>query len=60
MDTLSLTDLSLASPFLTTALSGSQASKDAVTCLKIVNKVSLAFFDSYLKGKGTFTAAGTY
>jgi len=57
---LSLTDLSLASPFLTTALSGSQASKDAVTCLKVVNKVSLAFFDSYLKGKGTFTAAGTY
>lgn len=57
---LSLTDLALASPFLTTVLSGSQATKDAVTCLRIVNKVSLEFFDSYLKGKGSFTAGGRY
>ena len=57
---LSLTDLALESPFLTTVLAGSQPTKDAVTCLKIVNKVSLAFFDTYLKGRGTFTAGGTY
>lgn len=57
---LSLTDLSLASPFLTDVLSGSHSTKDATTCLTIVNKVSLAFFDSYLKRKGSFTAAGKY
>jgi dienelactone hydrolase len=57
---LSLTDLALASPFLATALSGSRSSKDAVTCLQIVNKVSLEFFDSYLKNKGAFTGEGTY
>ncbi|MBI4899454.1 MAG: alpha/beta hydrolase [Actinobacteria bacterium] len=57
---LSLTDLALLSPFLTTVLSGSQSTKDAETCLRIVNKVSLEFFDSYLKGKGAFKASGTY
>jgi len=57
---LSLTDLALESPFLTTVLSGSQSTKDAVTCLRIVNKVSLEFFDSYLKGKGSFTGGGRY
>ncbi len=57
---LSLTDLALQSPFLTTVLSGSQSTKDAATCLRIVNKVSLEFFDSYLKGRVPFTADGTY
>ena len=57
---LSLTDLSLASPFLTNVLTGKKSTTDAITCLKMINKVSLEFFDSYLKGKGNFTAAGMY
>ena len=57
---LSLTDLSLASPFLTNMLTGNKSTIDARTCLKTINEVSLEFFDSYLKGKGNFTAAGTY
>jgi hypothetical protein len=57
---LSLTDLSLVSPFLTNILAGKKPTVDAETCLKLINKISLEFFDSYLKGKGTFTLAGTY
>jgi dienelactone hydrolase len=57
---LSLTGLALESPFLTRAFSGSPSTKDAVTCLRIVDKVSLEFFNSYLKGKGHFTGGGTY
>jgi dienelactone hydrolase len=57
---LSLTDLALQSPFLTTVLSGSPSTKNATTCLRIVNEVSLEFFDTYLKGKGPFTGGGTY
>ena len=57
---LSLTDLSLASPFLTRMLAGKKPTIDAITCLETINKVSLEFFDSYLKGEGTFSAAGTY
>ncbi len=57
---LSLTDLSLSSPFLTNMLTGKKSTVDAKTCLKTINKISLEFFDSYLKGKGSFTAAGTY
>jgi dienelactone hydrolase len=57
---LSLTDLGLVSPFLTAALSGSPSTRDATSCLTIVNKVTLAFFDSYLKGTGRFAAAGRY
>lgn len=57
---LSLTDLSLSSPFLTNMLTGKKATIDAETCLRTINRISLEFFDSYLKGKGTFTAAGMY
>jgi dienelactone hydrolase len=57
---LSLTDLSLASPFLTNIITGKKSTTDARTCLKTINKISLEFFDSYLKDKGNFTAAGTY
>ncbi|NLG96050.1 MAG: alpha/beta hydrolase [Chloroflexi bacterium] len=57
---LSLTDLSLSSPFLTNMLTGKKAAIDAKTCLTTINKITLEFFDSYLKGKGTFTAAGVY
>ena len=57
---LSLTDLSLSSPFLTNMLTGKKATISAETCLMTINRISLEFFDSYLKGKGTFTGAGMY
>jgi hypothetical protein len=57
---LSLTDLSLSSSFLTNMLTGKKSTTDAKTCLITINKIALEFFDSYLKEKGNFTAAGTY
>jgi hypothetical protein len=56
----SLTDLSLTSPFITRMLNGQKSEKDAEYCLKTINHVTLEFFDCYLKGKGRFTAEGTY
>ena len=57
---LSLTDLSLTSPFLTRILNGQKSTVDAKDCLKTINKVCLDFFDSYLKLKGKFASAGIY
>ena len=57
---LTLTDLALTSPLLTRILNGHASTTSAEYALKTVNKVCLAFFDSYLKGQGSFTAAGTY
>ncbi len=57
---LTLTDLALTSPFLTRLLNGHPSTTDAGYTLKTINKVCLAFFDTYLKGQGRFTAAGTY
>ena len=57
---LDLTDLSLISPLLTRMLNGHKSQIDAQYCLTTINKVCLAFFDCYLKGKGNFTMAGTY
>ena len=57
---LDLTDLALESPFLTNMLMGHESTTSAEYCLKTINEVVLQFFDSYLKGKGSFTAEGTY
>jgi dienelactone hydrolase len=57
---LTLTDLALTSPFLTNMLNGHKSTTGTEYCLKTINKVSLQFFDSYLKGEGSFTSAGTY
>jgi dienelactone hydrolase len=57
---LDLTDLALESPFLTNMLMGHKSTTNAENCLMTINKVVLQFFDSYLKSKGSFTAAGTY
>jgi Predicted dienelactone hydrolase len=57
---LTLTDLALESPFLASTLSTQKSMGKAVYCLKTINKVSLEFFDCYLKGEGRFTSAGTY
>ena len=55
-----LTDLALTSPILTRILNGQKSTTDTEYCLKTINKVSLEFFDCYLKGEGEFKSAGTY
>ena len=57
---LTLTDLALTSPILTRILNGRKSTTDTEYCLKTINKICLEFFDSYLKGAGEFTSAGTY
>ena len=57
---LTLIDLVLTSPYLTRILNGHPSTTDAEYVLTTINQVCLAFFDSYLKGQGRFTAAGTY
>jgi hypothetical protein len=57
---LDLTDLAIVSPILTRLLNGQESTTDARYTLKIINKVSLEFFDSYLKGMGRFTSGGVY
>lgn len=58
---MSLTDLTLVSPVLANMLDeGRKADADKYKCLETMNSVILQFFDCYLKGKGTFTAAGIY
>lgn len=57
---LTLTDFALTSPFLTRMLNGQESTTSTEYCLKTINKVSLEFFDCYLKGEGKFTSSGTY
>lgn len=47
-----LTDLALTSPLLTRMLNGQRASTDTRYCLATINRITLAFLDHYLKGKG--------
>jgi hypothetical protein len=55
-----LTDLALSSPLLARMFNGFAATADTEYCLRTVNKVTLAFFDTYLKGADPFSAGGTY
>jgi len=55
---LSLTDLSLTSPLLTRLIDRQVSTIPANDCLKLINRISLDFFDAYLKGKGVFTPGG--
>ena len=57
---LTLTDLALTTPFLTNLLNGHKSTTSTEYCLKTINKITLEFFDRYLKGKGEFISAGTY
>lgn len=60
---LTLTDFTLASPPLEQMLNkmmGAKSTIDSVYCLKTINKISLEFFDCYLKDYGKFTSVGTY
>lgn len=58
---LSLTDLSLISPLISNMLQGGRVAEiDPYYCLETMNHILVQFFDSYLKGQGSFTSAGTY
>ncbi len=57
---LDLTDLAISSPILTRLLNGQASATDTRYTLKVINKVSLEFFDTYLKGPGTFSSGGIY
>jgi dienelactone hydrolase len=56
---LGLTDFALTSPILTRILDGQKSTTPTESALKAINKISLEFFDKYLKGEGEFTSAGT-
>jgi dienelactone hydrolase len=57
---LTLTDLSLVSPFLTFLLDGERAEVDAKESIQLVNHLILEFFNDTLKNEGTFTSSGVY
>lgn len=57
---LTLTDLALASPFLTNLLNRQRSTTDTRYCLATINKLCLEFFDCYLKGRFGFECEGTY
>jgi dienelactone hydrolase len=57
---LALTNLGIESPFLASMLNEQKSAKKNMHSLKILNKISLEFFDCYLKEKGRFTSSGTY
>jgi predicted dienelactone hydrolase len=57
---LDLTDLALTSPVLTRLLDGQRSTADSRHTLTVINRISLNFFDTYLKREGKFTSDGTY
>jgi hypothetical protein len=64
-DHMSLTDLPLFSPFLVSMINssvpkGGGIEGDRYGTIEKMNGIVLAFFNAYLKGEGSFTAAGTY
>ena len=64
-DHMSFTDLPLKSPALLSLINRSvpQAAgheTDPLATIEKMNSIILAFFNTYLKGQGTFTYAGTY
>ena len=64
-DHMSLTDVPLISPFLVSMINasvpkGGGHEVDAFSTIEKMNSTVLAFFDVFLKDKGTFTYKGTY
>lgn len=57
---LTLTDLALTSPIITRILNQKKSERTAEYSLKTINKLSLEFFDCYLKGIGDFASDGVY
>lgn len=51
---LALTDLALSSPFLVRLLDRSPMTRDNAEALHIINRISLEFFNYFLKGSGVF------
>jgi dienelactone hydrolase len=52
---LSLTDFALTSPILTRMIDGQKSTEDITETIKLINQISLSFFDSYLKEEGLFS-----
>jgi dienelactone hydrolase len=52
---LTLTDLALTSPLLTRFLNQKKSETDTEYCLRTINKLTLEFFNCYLKGEGKDT-----
>jgi pimeloyl-ACP methyl ester carboxylesterase len=57
---LALTDLALTTPILTSFLDGNIKERNARDVLKIINDITLEFFDCYLKEEGNFSSEGTF
>ncbi len=57
---LTLTDLSLVSPFLANLLNGQEAEVDTKATIELENRIILEFFDAKLKNKGKFDANKVY
>lgn len=57
---MTLTDLSLFSPILSNILQGGSVKVDARECLETINEISLDYFNSYLKGIGSFNPKKEY
>jgi len=55
---LTLTDLSLASPFLADLLDGEKAKVNVKKSIELENSLILEFFDATLKGQGEFSSEG--
>lgn len=57
---MTLTDLSLFSPILSNILQGGSVKVDARECLETINELALNYFDTYLKGTGSFNPQREY
>jgi dienelactone hydrolase len=57
---LTLTDLSIISPFITKLLDGIGSEVDTRKSIELENSIILEFFDATLKGKGEFTSEGIF
>lgn len=56
---LALTDLALSSPFLVGLLDSAPSTRDSTETLRLINGLSLEFFDHFLKNQGEFTGHQT-
>ena len=57
---LTLTDLTLISPFLTDMINGEKATIDIESCMKMEREAILEFFNCYLKNGPAYTKTGIF